>query len=118
MHEDGSILKIEPSCKELGAKYGRIVFTAILTGLGGAFTPCTLGVNLIMIKYLSGKSRTQRLFQWTQFAVSRAAMMAVLGLVIMSAEYRSIYYPIIGGLLIVLGLAEIALPMYVIPSTS
>ena len=36
----------------------------------------------------------------------------------MSAKYRSIYYPIIGGLLIVLGLAEIALSMYVIPGVS
>jgi cytochrome c-type biogenesis protein len=208
---------------------------AIVTGLGGAFTPCTLGVNLVMINYLTDKSKTQRLLQWTQFAVSRAAIMALLGLVIgglgqiitsftwwfqmgvniliivmgvlfilgrhkpvlpgldfgggrsldknmsplalgalfglnitaciaplvlallaqtvlvgnwlagglalflfgvmlsvpilvavfndrasawiskMSAKYRSIYYPIIGGVLIVLGVAEIALSMYVIP---
>ncbi len=208
---------------------------AFLTGLGGAFTPCTLGVNLVMINYLTDKSKAQRIAQWTQFAVSRAAMMAVIGLIIgwlgqiitsftwwfqmgvniliivmgvmfimsrhkpvmrgldftgnrsldqnmsplalgtlfglnitaciaplvlallaqtvlvgnwwagglalflfgimlsvpilvavfndraalwigrMSAKYRSIYYPIIGGVLIVLGLAEIALSMYVIP---
>lgn len=215
-----------------------LFITTILTGLGGAFTPCTLGVNLVMINYLTDKSKTQRVLQWTQFAVSRAAMMALLGLVIgllgqvitsftwwfqmginiliiimgilfimgrnkpvlsgldftgsrsldkdmsplalgalfglnvtaciaplvlallaqtvlvgnwlsgalalflfgimlsvpilvavfndrasawiskMSANYRSIYYPIIGGLLIVLGLAEIALSMYVIPGGS
>lgn len=59
-----------------------LFITAILSGLGGAFTPCTLGVNLVMINNLSGKSKTRRLLQWTQFAVSRAAMMAALGLVI------------------------------------
>ena len=31
-----------------------------------------------------------------------------------SAKYRSVYYPIIGGILVVLGLVEIALSMYVI----
>ncbi len=215
-----------------------LFITALLTGLGGAFTPCTLGVNLVMVNYFSGKSKKQRLFQWTQFALSRAAMMAVLGLVIgllgqmietftwwfqmvvniliiamgvlfimgrnrpilrgldftgnralpenmsplglgalfglnitaciaplvlallaqtvvvgnwltggaalllfgimlsapilaalfndhasewisrTSAKYRSVYYPIIGGILIVLGLAEIVLSMYVIPGAS
>lgn len=56
-----------------------LFITAILTGLGGAFTPCTLGINMVMINHLSGKSKKQRLFQWTQFAVSRAAMMARWG---------------------------------------
>ncbi len=212
--------------------------TAILTGIGGAFTPCTLGVNLVMINYLTDKTRAQRVLEWTKFAISRAAMMAVLGLIIgllgqmietftwwfqmvvnvlivvmgvlfimgrkkpvlrgfdlagkrsldkdmsplalgalfglnvtacvaplvlallaqtvlvgnwlsgatslfvfgimlsvpilaavfndrasgwisrVSGQYRSVYYPIIGGILIVLGLAEIALSMYVIPSVS
>ena len=215
-----------------------LLITAILTGIGGAFTPCTLGVNLVMVNYLTDKTRAQRLKEWTQFAISRAALMAILGLIIgllgqmvetftwwfqmvvniliivmgvlfimgrnkpvlkgldfsggrsldknmsplalgalfglnvtacvaplvlallaqtvlvgnwlsgglslfifgimlsapilvaifndrasvwisrVSGQYRSVYYPIIGGVLIVLGLAEIALSMYVIPGIS
>lgn len=215
-----------------------LFITAILTGIGGAFTPCTLGVNLVMINYLTDKTKVQRMLEWAKFAISRAAMMAVLGLIIgllgqmietftwwfqmvinilivvmgvlfivgrnkpvlrgldltgsrsldkdmsplalgalfglnvtacvaplvlallaqtvlignwlsgaaalflfgimlsvpilaavfndrasgwinrVSGQYRAIYYPIIGGILIVLGLAEIALSMYVIPSVS
>jgi cytochrome c-type biogenesis protein len=36
----------------------------------------------------------------------------------MSVKYRSVYYPVIGGVLIVLGLAEIVLSMYAIPGVS
>lgn len=57
-----------------------LLMTAILTGIGGAFTPCTLGVNLTMVNYLAAKPRAYRLKGWTQFAIGRAALMAILGL--------------------------------------
>lgn len=59
-----------------------LLLTAMITGLGGAFTPCTLGVNLMMIQFLSGKSKGRRLWEWTQFAVSRALLLTLLGLAI------------------------------------
>ena len=59
-----------------------LLITVILTGLGGAFTPCTLGVNLVMINQLAGKPRLQRLREWGQFAFGRAIFLAALGLII------------------------------------
>jgi len=56
--------------------------TALVTGLGGAFTPCTLGVNLVFLNYITGKSRHRRLWEWSLFALSRATLLTGLGLLI------------------------------------
>lgn len=59
-----------------------LFITAILTGAGGSFTPCTLGVNLVMVNQLTKEPRAQRVKGWIQFAVSRAVLLAAIGLVI------------------------------------
>ena len=59
-----------------------LFIAAILAGAGGSFTPCTLGVNLVMVNQLTKEPRAQRVKSWIQFAVSRAALLAAIGLVI------------------------------------
>jgi cytochrome c-type biogenesis protein len=59
-----------------------LLLTALATGLGGSFTPCTLGVNLVFLKYITGKSRQRRLWEWSLFALSRATFLTGLGLTI------------------------------------
>lgn len=59
-----------------------LIVTAVVTGLGGAFTPCTLGVNLFMVQFLAGKPSAVRVRQWVVFAVLRAVLLTSLGMLI------------------------------------
>ena len=38
-----------------------LIIAAVLTGAGGAFTPCTLGVNLAMIHLFAKDNITQKI---------------------------------------------------------
>lgn len=57
-----------------------LLFTAIITGVAGAFTPCALGINAIFLGYVTGKTRSRRLQEWVFFALARAGLLTLLGL--------------------------------------
>jgi len=57
-----------------------LLFTAIVTGVAGAFTPCALGINAIFLGYVTGKPRSRRLQEWFLFALARAGLLTLLGL--------------------------------------
>jgi len=59
-----------------------LFLAAFLTGLGGAFTPCTMGTNIVMIQHLNKKARAERLREWLIFATMRAIFLAAIGLLL------------------------------------
>lgn len=56
-----------------------LLLSAVGLGVGGAFTPCALGLNLLVLGRMAGQSRGQRLVAWLQFALARAAVLTLLG---------------------------------------
>lgn len=85
-----------------------LLLLSIVTGVGGGFTPCALGINTILVGALSGKARATRIGQWLLFAVARAAMLTMLGFLIgligqMVGEIAAIYQQMINVSLILLG---------------
>ncbi len=59
-----------------------LFLAAFLTGLGGAFTPCTMGTNIVMIQYFNKKAKNERLREWLIFATLRAIFLAAIGLLL------------------------------------
>lgn len=60
----------------------KVLLLASATGLAGAFTPCALGINTILVGALSGRSRVRRLAEWALFAGARASVLMALGLLL------------------------------------
>lgn len=48
-------------------------------GLIGFITPCSLGVNLILLGYIAGRKRRQRLLITSSFTLVRALFLSVMG---------------------------------------
>ena len=59
-----------------------LIIMALITGAGGSFTPCTLGVNLAVAHRFTKDTKARRIRNWIFFAVNRALLLTVLGLII------------------------------------
>ncbi len=86
-----------------------VLLLPAIIGLAGGFTPCALGINTILVGTLNGKERTARINQWLIFALARAAMLTVLGLLFglvgqLVGEIAVIYQQIVNIGLILLGI--------------
>ncbi len=59
-----------------------LIIMALITGAGGSFTPCTLGVNLAIAHRFTKDTKAQRIKNWILFALNRALLLTALGLII------------------------------------
>lgn len=85
-----------------------LILLSIVTGIGGGLTPCALGINTILVGALSGKAWATRISQWLLFAVTRAAMLTMLGFLIglvgqRFGEIAAFYQQMVNVSLMILG---------------
>lgn len=82
-------------------------------GVVGAFTPCALGINAVVLAYLAGKGRATRLVQAGLITGVRALFLTALGLLFglfgqsVAAFVRG-YQPLIALLIVAIGAAFVA----------
>lgn len=85
-----------------------LLLIPLFLGLVGFVTPCSLAVNLIFLGYIRGKPRTVRLTQGAIFALIRALILMILGLLFgyigqAIVAFQFVYRPIIAVLFIAAG---------------
>ena len=57
-----------------------VLIIPVALGIGGAFTPCALGINSVFLGVVAGRPRARRIRDWMLFSASRAALLTLLGL--------------------------------------
>lgn len=82
---------------------------AVGLGLLGFVEPCSVGSHLLFVKYLESHSPRERLLQTTIFTLTRAGLMAGLGVLAASlgANLQGVQHGLwaaLGGLYLLLGL--------------
>ena len=94
----------------------RFVTLALLSvglGLLGFVEPCSMGVNLLFIKYLEGKAAVLKLSQTVIFMLTRGLFIGVLGALaaLVGTGFTSVqkgFWVLLGGLYLVLGVLYLA----------
>ena len=91
---------------------GAVVFPLASVGLGiiGAFTPCALGINAVLLTYLASKARAARLIQAGLITGMRALFLTALGLLFglfgqSVASFVRGYQPVIALAIVGVGVA-------------
>lgn len=80
---------------------------AVGLGLLGFVEPCTMGANLVLLKYLEARPRRDRLFQIVLYAATRGLFMGGLG--VLAAGLGQAFFEWQRAMWIVLGLAYLTI---------
>ena len=85
-----------------------LALLAVGLGLLGFIEPCSMGANLLFIKYLEGKAAIRKLTQTTIFMLTRGLFIGALGAlaVLIGVAFVSVqkgFWILLGGLYLVLG---------------
>lgn len=86
-----------------------LAMLSIGLGLLGFVEPCSMGVNLLFIKYLEGKTATRKMVQTGIFTLTRGLFIGVLGALaaVVGSGFASMqkgFWILLGGLYLALGL--------------
>ena len=89
-------------------EFSSLALLAFGLGLLGFIEPCSMGANLLFIKYLEGKAAIRKLTQTTIFMLTRGLFIGALGALavligVAFVSLQKVFWILLGSLYLLLG---------------
>ena len=89
-------------------EFSSLALLAVGLGLLGFIEPCSMGTNLLFIKYLEGKAAIRKLTQTTIFMLTRGLFIGTLGALavligVAFVSLQKVFWILLGSLYLLLG---------------